>query len=79
MSHDLVPLTCFSNGQTVDIEWLGVTDEEATRLRELGVREGCRACILMNSDKCILGLGACRIALRRELAMQLFVKQSVAL
>lgn len=77
MSPDLAPLTCFANGQTVHIEWLGVADEDATRLRELGVREGCEACILMNSDKCILGLGACRIALRRELAMQLFVRQSV--
>jgi len=69
--HDPMPLTTFSTGQEVRIQWVGVEGTEADRLRDLGVREGCRACILMNADKCILGLGSCRLALQREVAMQL--------
>lgn len=66
-----VPLTTFPKGQDVRIERVGVEGTEGERLRDLGVREGCRACILMNGDKCILGLGTCRLALQREVAMQL--------
>lgn len=72
MPPDVAPLTAFKPGQTVRLEWLGLDEAAAERLRGLGLREGCAACIMLNSDKCILGLGACRIALRREVAMSLF-------
>ena len=71
-SHETVPLTCFKQGQNIRIAWVGLEEAEAERLRDLGLREGCKACVMMNADKCILGLGACRLALRREVAMQLF-------
>jgi len=71
-SEQPAPLTTFSKGQEVRIEWLGVEGADAERLRDLGVREGCKACVMMNADKCILGLGTCRLALQREIAMQLF-------
>jgi Fe2+ transport system protein FeoA len=70
--NDPAPLTTFARGQDVRIEWIGLSGPEAERLRDLGVREGCTACIMMNADKCILGLGSCRLALQREVAMQLF-------
>ncbi len=44
----------------------------ASRLRQLGVREGCKARILSAGDKCVLAIGHSRIALRREVAMGLF-------
>lgn len=66
------PLTAFRRGQHVRIAWLSLDSPEAARLRDLGVREGCTACIMMNADKCILGLGTCRLALQREVAMHLF-------
>ncbi|BBM70899.1 FeoA family protein [Rhodothermus marinus] len=72
MRSDAAPLTCFQKGQYVQIEWLALDEEQAQRLRELGVREGCRACVMLNADKCILGVGACRLALQREVAMRLF-------
>jgi Fe2+ transport system protein FeoA len=56
----------------VEIAWLALDDAQAQRLRELGVREGCRACVMLNADKCILGVGTCRLALQREIAMRLF-------
>ena len=72
MSSDSAPLTCFRAGEHARIEWLGTTEEDAQRLRELGLREGCRVCVMANADKCILGLAECRIALQREVAQQLF-------
>lgn len=66
------PLTTFLRGQQARIAFLGVADAEAQRLRDLGLCEGCQVCIMMNADKCVLGLKACRIALQREVAMQLF-------
>ncbi|MEX1055255.1 MAG: FeoA family protein [Rhodothermales bacterium] len=72
MSEEAVPLTCYRQGEDVTIEWLGLDDVQAQRLRDIGVREGCRVCVMMNADKCILGIGTCRVALRREVAMNLF-------
>lgn len=75
MSHSSeppAPLTTFAQGQNVCIQWVSLEGREAERLRDLGVREGCKACVVMNADKCILGMGACRLALQREVAMQLF-------
>lgn len=70
-SQEPAPLTTFAQGEDVCIERVGLTGAEAERLRDLGVREGCRACLMMNSDKCILGIGTCRLALQREVASQL--------
>lgn len=72
MSSDAAPLTSYLQGQDVEIEFLGLEEAEAERLRELGVREGCRVCVMMNADKCIPGMGSCRVALQRETAMCLF-------
>lgn len=72
MSNDAAPLTCYGRGENVEIEWLGLDEVQAERLREIGVREGCRVCVMMNADKCILGMGCCRVALQREVAMHLF-------
>lgn len=72
MSPKAAPLTCFAKGQRARIAFLGLMDAEAQRLRDLGLREGCLVCIMANADKCILGLSECRIALQREVAMNLF-------
>ena len=50
----------------------GLDEPTCARLRELGVREGCDACVMATGDKCVLALGAARIALRREVAQGLF-------
>lgn len=72
MSNSALPLTTYRQGDDLEIEWLGLDEVQNERLRELGVREGCRVCVMMNADKCILGMGACRVALQREIAMCLF-------
>ena len=72
MPPDALPLTCFHQGQKACIHFIGMTGQDAERLRHLGLREGRRVCVMMNGDKCILGFDACRVALQREVAMQLF-------
>lgn len=68
----LAPVTTYRQGEMIHIQWLGMAGSDAERLRELGLREGACACVMANTDKCILGIGTCRIALRRELAQNLF-------
>jgi Fe2+ transport system protein FeoA len=71
MPPDAAPLTCFMKGQRAKIAYLNLNDEEAQRLRDLGLREGCYVCIMSNAEKCIVGLSECRIALQREVASHL--------
>lgn len=66
------PLACFRRGEQACIAWMGMPAPEAERLRELGVREGACLSIVESGANCILALGACRLALRREVAMLLF-------
>lgn len=67
-----IPLTAFAAGQTVRLCFLGLDADTSARLRAMGVREGCEACVVATGDKCVLGLGAARVALRREVAAGLF-------
>jgi Fe2+ transport system protein FeoA len=71
MPPDATPLTCFLKGQKARIAFLSMGDEDAERLRDLGLREGCCVCVMANAEKCILGVSECRIALQREVAMNL--------
>ena len=75
MTDDLsfaAPISSFPAGRVVRLCFMGLDDATCTRLRELGVREGCDACVMSTGDKCVLGLGASRVALRREIAQGLF-------
>lgn len=62
------PLTTFRAGDTVRLCYLGSDEKTTTRLREIGVREGCSACLVSNDGKCVLGVGSARVALCREVA-----------
>ncbi len=66
------PVTSFPKGKTIRLCFMGLDEGTANRLRELGIREGCDACVVSSGDKCVLALGASRIALRREVAQGLF-------
>ena len=66
------PVTSFPAGRTIRLCFMGLDDATCARLRDLGIREGCDACVMATGDKCVLGLGAARVALRREVAQGLF-------
>lgn len=68
------PLTCFAQGCRACIVDLGSDARQADRLRDIGLREGARVCLLTNTDKCILALGRSRIAVQREVAAQLMAE-----
>lgn len=72
MNESATPLTTFRVGRTVRLCFMALEERVCTRLRELGVREGCSACVMANGDKCVLSIGASRVALQREVAMGLF-------
>lgn len=76
MTFPPTPVTAFRVGKTVQLCFMGLDDGTCARLRELGVREGCRACVMATGDKCVLGIGASRVALRREIAMGLFATEA---
>lgn len=76
MNNVPFPLTAFRIGQTVRLCFLALDAATCTRLRELGVREGCRAGIAATGDKCVLRIGASRVALQREVAMGLFATEA---
>lgn len=72
---DPAPITTFPTGRVVRLCFMGLDAGTCARLRELGVREGCDACVVSTGDKCVLGLGAARVALRREVAQGLFATE----
>ncbi len=72
MNAAAAPVTAFAVGQTVRVCFMGLDEPTCTRLRALGVREGCAACVVQTGATCVLGLGAARVALRRAVAQGLF-------
>lgn len=66
------PLTCFARGSRACIAWVALEAGEAQRLREMGVREGACVGVVQNGAACVLAVDGCRLALRREVAGQLF-------
>ena len=66
------PLTCFARGVWVKLAFLAVAPSEAERLRDLGVREGCRVHVLRNAASVVCHVETARIVLRREVAMNVF-------
>ena len=66
------PLTSFAAGVVVHLAFFALGDSECQRLRDLGVREGNEIHVLKNDDTFVCKIDASRIALRREVAMNVF-------
>ena len=66
------PLTSFAAGVIVHLAFFAVAAPEAQRLRELGVREGNPIHVLKNAETFVCKVEESRIALRREVAMNVF-------
>lgn len=72
----MLPLTGYREGQRAHVAYLGHDDAIAERLRTLGVREGACVCVMLNTDKCILAVDGCRLALQREVAQQVYATEA---
>jgi len=67
------PLSSFRKGSTVRLAFFALSPPEEQRLRDLGLRE-CRSMqVLKNDDAVLLRIEECRIAVRLEVAMNIFV------
>ena len=70
--HIPQPLTSFAVGMIVHLAFFALGIPEAQRLRELGVREGNMIHVLKNGETFVCRVESSRIALRREVAMNVF-------
>ena len=75
--HVPQPLTSFAAGVMVNLSFFALGDPEAQRLRELGVIEGNVIHVLKNGDTFVCCVESSRIALRREVAMNVFATPSI--
>jgi ferrous iron transport protein A len=56
---------------TGDARWIG-------RMAELGIRTGTRLRLLRAGSPCLMQVGACRLSLRPEMAVQILVRPLTA-
>ena len=68
----MLPITGYRQGERARVAYLGHDVAVAERLRTLGVREGACVCVMLNTDKCILAVDGCRLALQREVAEHVY-------
>ncbi len=74
----MLPLTGYRKGARANVAYLGHDAAVAERLRTLGVREGACVCVMLNTDKCILAVDGCRLALQREVAQHVYATESTS-
>lgn len=70
----MLPLDLLRTGEWADVTevkgepgWIG-------RLAELGIRTGCRVCVLQPGSPCVLQVDGCRLCLRGDVATQILVQ-----
>ncbi|MBW2230690.1 MAG: ferrous iron transport protein A [Deltaproteobacteria bacterium] len=70
-----IPLTLVPQGPAVEVCFFSLDDHAASRLRDLGIREGAEIHIISNQQGMIVGIGASRIAIPADLAAGVFVEE----
>jgi ferrous iron transport protein A len=70
----LLPLELLNSGEWADVAEVSGEPTWVGRLAELGVRAGCRLCMLRPGSPCLLQVGGCRLSLRGECAMRILVR-----
>lgn len=69
-----LPLEMLQGGQWADVTSVYGEPGWVGRLAELGVRAGCRLQVLQPGAPCVLQVGASRLSIRGDQAMQIFVR-----
>ena len=70
----LLPLEFLHNGDWGDIAEITGEPSWVHRLAELGVRTGCRVCVLQGGSPCLVEIGGVRISVRSDLATHILVR-----
>ena len=74
MNETLLPLDLLQSGQWADVAEVAGDPAWVGRMAELGVRTGCRLCMLQPGTPCLLQVGGCRLSLRGNDTMQILVR-----
>lgn len=70
----LMSLDMLRAGETAEIADVSGDSAWVCRLAEMGVREGCRICVLQPGSPCLLEVGGSRLGLRHADSSQILVR-----
>lgn len=70
----MLPLECLRPGEWAEVCDVAGEPDWVGRLAELGLRVGCRLQMLCGGSPCLIAVGGCRLSLRGDHAMQVFVR-----
>lgn len=73
-SRTLLPLELLNPGEWADIAEVCGEPAWVHRLAELGIRAGCRVCVLQAGSPCLLQIGGVRVCIRSDLATQILAQ-----
>jgi ferrous iron transport protein A len=79
VNHEkLLPLDLLNSGEWADVAEVSGEPGWVDRLAELGVRIGCRLCMLRPGSPCLLQVDGSRLCLRGDCGMQILVRPVAA-
>jgi Fe2+ transport system protein FeoA len=73
-SDATLPLDLLRPGEWADVTEVCGDPGWVCRMAEMGVRSGCRLRMLQGGCPCLLQVDGCRLSLRAESLMQIFVR-----
>jgi ferrous iron transport protein A len=74
----LLPLEMLRPGEWADVASVSGDTTVVNRLAEMGVRSGCRLCVLQSGSPCLLQVGDVRLCLRCHLPTEILVRPLAA-
>ena len=72
--NTLLPLEMLRPGEWADVATVTGDTAMVNRLAEMGVRSGCRLCVLQPGCPCLLQVGDVRLCLRCHLPTEILVR-----
>jgi Fe2+ transport system protein FeoA len=79
VNHEaLLPLDLLTSGEWADVAEVTGEPGWVCRMAEMGVRTGCRLCMLQSGSPCLLQVGGCRLSLRGDCVMRILVRPLAA-
>jgi ferrous iron transport protein A len=74
VTETLLPLEMLKPGEWADVARVCGEAQTVHRLAEIGVRSGCRLCILQPGSPCMVQIGDLRLCLRSGLPTEILVR-----
>jgi ferrous iron transport protein A len=72
-TDELLPLDCLRPGEWAEVAEVIGEPRWVGRIAELGVRVGSRVKLIQPGSPCLLEVGGCRLSLRLDEVLQIFV------